>query len=114
MVLTNKGEYLGEGTPADVISEISQRSKVGLVSALADRIDFSNDYILSFKEDTYERVTEKGDLMHGIKMMVSADPLVRCKECKFWKNKHLCATWSAFGTIETEADDFCSYGERSE
>lgn len=38
--------------------------------------------------------------------------IVRCKECKFWKNKHLCATWSAFGTIETEADDFCSYGEK--
>ena len=40
--------------------------------------------------------------------------IVRCKECKFWKNKHLCATWSAFGTIETDADDYCSYGERSE
>ena len=38
--------------------------------------------------------------------------IVRCSECKFWKNKHLCATWSAFGTIETDADDFCSYGER--
>ena len=38
--------------------------------------------------------------------------IVRCKECKFWKNTHLCATWSAFGTIETDADDFCSYGER--
>lgn len=38
--------------------------------------------------------------------------IVRCRECKFWQNKHLCATWSAFGTIETDADDYCSYGER--
>ena len=37
--------------------------------------------------------------------------IVRCKECKYWHNK-LCATWSQFRTIETEADDFCSYGDK--
>ena len=45
-------------------------------------------------------------------MVAPSIDIVRCKECKYWHNK-LCATWSQFRTIETEADDFCSYGERS-
>lgn len=116
MVLTNNGEYMGEGTPADVINEICERSRIGLVSALAERIDFDKEYILSFKEDTYERVTEQGNLMHGIKMMVSADTLVRCKECKHWlDNSGLCKHWSKlYGSVLTKADDYCSYGERGE
>ncbi len=38
--------------------------------------------------------------------------IVRCKECEWYLNGHLCTHWSNFGTIETLADDFCSYGER--
>ena len=39
-------------------------------------------------------------------------PIVRCKDCKRWKNKHLCEAWSRYGTIETKENDFCSYGEK--
>ena len=39
--------------------------------------------------------------------------VVRCKDCKRWKNKHLCEAWSRYGTIETKADQFCSYGEKN-
>ena len=109
MILVNNGEYMGEGTPADVINEICERSRIGLVSALAERIDFGKEYILSFKEDTYERVTEQGNLMHGIKMMVSADTLVRCKECK---NKDTYCNYCHKLEMNIKADDFCSYGER--
>ena len=45
-------------------------------------------------------------------MVAPSIDIVMGKECKYWHNK-LCATWSQFRTIETEADDFCSYGERS-
>ena len=45
--------------------------------------------------------------------------LVRCKDCRWWSgsqetmhNNHLCRNWSKFGSINTGADDFCSYGER--
>lgn len=119
MILVNNGEYMGEGTPTDVINEICERSRIGLVSALAERIDFGKEYILSFKEDTYERVTEQGNLMHGIKMMVSADTLVRCKECKYKRiyddetKYYYCALenrpnrqWSIDET------DYCSWAER--
>ena len=40
--------------------------------------------------------------------------IVHCRECKYWRNEHLCQGWSKFGTIETDADDFCSYGERED
>ena len=40
--------------------------------------------------------------------------VVRCKDCKNWKKEHLCQAWSRYGTIETKADQFCSYGERAE
>ena len=46
-------------------------------------------------------------------------PIVRCKECRWWNgsqetmhNNHLCRNWSKFGSINTSADDYCSYGER--
>ena len=38
--------------------------------------------------------------------------IVRCRECKMWMSEHLCQWWSRYGTVETDADDFCSYGER--
>ena len=39
--------------------------------------------------------------------------VVRCEECKHWLNDHICTHWSGYyGTIETIADDYCSYGER--
>lgn len=40
--------------------------------------------------------------------------IVRCGECKWWKNE-TCEQWSdpnEFNIIETDPDDFCSYGER--
>lgn len=49
-----------------------------------------------------------------IKAYLDSEPsidIVRCKECWHWHNK-LCETWSQFRTIETDADDFCSYGDK--
>ena len=48
-------------------------------------------------------------------------PIVHCKDCRWWNgnletmhNNHLCRNWSKFGSINTSAYDFCSYGERRE
>ena len=35
--------------------------------------------------------------------------IVRCKECKYYKDE-----WCYWRDVEIRADDFCSYGERSE
>lgn len=34
-------------------------------------------------------------------------PIVRCKECKWYSNQHLCAQLSRFGSIEPLADFYC-------
>ena len=41
--------------------------------------------------------------------------LVRCKDCKYWKSEYICiGRWGWYGTMMTEADAFCSYGERTD
>ena len=43
--------------------------------------------------------------------------LVRCKDCKYWKEEKdlgmFCTHWGSTLT-ESQAEDFCSYGERRE
>ena len=40
--------------------------------------------------------------------------VVRCKDCRFWKNEHLCLVLSRHGSIDTKAEHYCSWGERRE
>lgn len=40
--------------------------------------------------------------------------VVRCKDCRFWKNEHLCLVMSRYGSIDTKAEHYCSWGERRE
>ncbi len=50
------------------------------------------------------------DVMSRIKVMPTID-IVRCKECRYWRNKHgdsACMLLDAW----INADDFCSHGER--
>ena len=45
---------------------------------------------------------------------IDAEPVVRCKDCRFWKNEHLCLVMSRYGSIDTKAEHYCSWGERKE
>ena len=38
--------------------------------------------------------------------------IIRCGDCKHWKNEHLCESLSRFGSFETKADFYCGYAER--
>jgi len=41
--------------------------------------------------------------------------VVRCKDCKYHNNRtEFCKQWSVFGTVKSDRNDFCSYGERAE
>ena len=45
--------------------------------------------------------------------------IVRCKDCKYWRAYETwseCVLWAGdpYETAKTNADDFCSYGSRSE
>lgn len=47
---------------------------------------------------------------------LSADKVevVRCKDCRWYLNNHLCKQLSRFGSIEPLADFYCAFGERRE
>ena len=66
--------------------------------------------------DAYERELRTSNIIHHygeqivdkIHSAPSID-IVRCKECKYYKDE-----WCYWRDVEIRADDFCSYGERSE
>lgn len=47
-----------------------------------------------------------------IKKTVEEMQIIRCGECKHWKNDHLCEVLSRFGTFETEVYFYCGFAER--
>lgn len=50
---------------------------------------------------------------NAIWQLPSAQPeIIRCRDCKHWKNKHLCESLSRYGSYETKADFYCGYAER--
>lgn len=55
-------------------------------------------------------------LREAIDMAIEAlqTDLVQCKDCRFWKNEHLCLVMSRYGSIDTKAEHYCSWGERRE
>ena len=42
---------------------------------------------------------------------IGKEPIVRCKYCKHYQNGHICRYFSRFGTIETNPNGYCSWGE---
>lgn len=55
-------------------------------------------------------------IIHRLDNEPTADvvEVVRCKECKYWINKHggFCQASNALSEVNNENNDFCSYGER--
>lgn len=80
-----------------VVSQIKQLKGIDL-----------DDYV---PRDYYEKVVSE-----MAKRNVEAADIVRCSECKWWLNKEYedGYGWCKHWLRECNADDFCSYGERSE
>lgn len=75
-----------------------------------DAINYRNDKLHDKSDEFLNGVVY---MAQRIEEAPSID-IVRCGECKMWMSEHLCQWWSRYGTVETDADDFCSYGERKE
>ena len=76
-------------------------------------LDVYGDYIGDNGEPKYYVPLEV--VRQNIKDAPSADAdVVRCKDCRFWKNEHLCLVMSRYGSIDTKAEHYCSWGERRE
>ena len=43
---------------------------------------------------------------------IDAVEVVRCKDCKWHLNGHLCKQLSQYGSIETPSGFYCGFGER--
>ena len=41
-----------------------------------------------------------------------ADNFVLCRDCKHWKNKHLCEALSRYGSFDTNSTFYCGFAER--
>ena len=56
-----------------------------------------------------------GFLIHAIKFMKEHETIVRCKDCKYWKNKYKeydVHPWLPCMEINTSGNWFCAYGEK--
>lgn len=45
---------------------------------------------------------------------LKAEPVVRCKECKYWNSKTDLTHCYRLAWVGTEKDDYCSFSERRE
>lgn len=50
---------------------------------------------------------------------VDAEPVVRCKDCRFWHNRakvclHPCLSFEGTFPVRIDGNDYCSWGERRE
>lgn len=60
-------------------------------------------------------VVNFNDAVRKIRAVPSAQPeIIRCKDCKHRSKSGLCNMWSVFGTVTTDDDMYCSYGERGD
>lgn len=61
--------------------------------------------------NTRTALVQNSKIWQQIKDLSSID-IIKCNDCINYLNNHLCLHWSRHGTIETNPDDFCSYGEK--
>jgi hypothetical protein len=45
---------------------------------------------------------------------VESVDIVRCRECIHHKDSGFCAWWSWYGTVNTDPNGYCNFGERGE
>lgn len=63
---------------------------------------------------------ERGLTLMGIAQLLDDQPtadvveVVRCKDCRWYDNHHLCKQLSQFGSIEPLQDFYCGFGERAD
>ena len=92
-------DYMDNDTAYDVIAELDT----------APSIDLAGYVPKDFHDKTCEAMAKRHQ--EEIADMVS---VVRCKECKWQTKDQYDEPYCGFHSIGIYADDFCSYGERSE
>lgn len=65
------------------------------------------EYIFEMGDALYNE--ETGEAIFQPKVV---GELIRCRDCKHRSKSGLCNMWSVFGTVTTDDEMYCSYGER--
>ena len=79
-------------------------------------IDMAIDALL--KADAAQKLREMPRYLNGVKanqikkIPSEAVEVVRCNDCKWHFNGHLCKQLSQYGSIETPPSFYCGFGER--
>ena len=86
-----------------------------------ERLSYHTDFYQNDREFGTEEMLYKDSALKEISDIPSADvvEVVRCKDCKYATydksiDRYDCCNWGLDGDEYTEADDFCSYGERAD
>lgn len=80
-------------------------------------VNCMNCMVGRFKEDLCdgkmcEALKEIGKSEDFVDIIMLAKEIVRCKDCKWHINGHLCKQLSQYGSIETPQSFYCGFGER--
>lgn len=77
---------------------------------IGDRV-FVHGYVDEIRKDTVI-ICNNGGYFGTIPSEIINGYLVRCKDCKYWRNDHTCREHSLVSPMG--ANEFCSRGERGE
>lgn len=89
-------------------------------------VEYSKDYTFTMffnsrrNAETVKRCIEVDDSVPNVATAVDFVEVVRCKDCKYWVkggyDPIICRDFGSCtcGYYETNSNDYCSYGERSE
>lgn len=83
--------------------------RLGDLDALKDAINFGISDAPTYIKATVDQYIDEAPTIDAV-------PVVRCRDCKYYRNinclEHGCS--SVYGITEPDDDDFCSYGELKE
>ena len=78
-------------------------------------LEICTKYVASVFPNSYEFAKQDAELLVAIEEAEHKTiDIVRCKECTKWLGSSGICMWDESTSLFTNADDFCSYGERGE
>ena len=104
-----------ENLPTVEVSDedcISRRAAIEAIGALADSIFKNVEKGATYpKRQWFDGMANAESIIKDLPSVLHPE-IIRCGDCKHWKNEHLCESLSRFGSFETKADFYCGYAER--
>ena len=93
-----------------------QKTYASMDKKVAEAVDMAIEALQADAVSRYEYDRLYAEADYFAKRLRSAVEVVRCKNCKFWIDNSNCNRWTddSHDQAYTNANDFCSYGERGE